>query len=307
MSEVSPSFAETQAFGHQHSAMSLPSRGAVDAASAGAERGACEERSAAGADDGPPPDWVTTDLDVLVPEAPASTSLDNNGQSRTPLEPWSKKQKRIYHRVNSVLTYWEAREYQIRWVMLSSSERSDARLLALHHKELVRRVGRKLGFTDVQWFYVITREGFGVIHAFWSWHGKDGERQRVFWIPQTWLSEQWQAIHQAEVVWVAAYKNARRSRSRVSRYVVTQYVAEQDALVRMGWSWGRTFGIPLAHHWSVFKRWHRQVPSTGGIPRLVKNWELVLRGEELNVGGGVYSLANLRSLRAWRQAQLAVK
>jgi hypothetical protein len=247
---------------------------------------------------------VTTDLDVLIPEAAASTSLDDNGQSRTRREPWSKKQKRIYHRVNSVLTYWEAREYQIRWVMLSSSQASDTRLLARHHKELLRRVGRKLGFGDVEWFYVITREGFGVIHAFWAWRPKDGERRRVFWIPQPWLSEQWQVIHKAEIVWIAPYRTASGSRRRVSRYVVTQYVAEQAALVRMGWSWGRTFGIPLARYWRAFKAVHRQVPSVGGVKRLVQNWEAVMRGEELDINGYVYSLDALREMQQWRRAQL---
>ncbi len=253
------------------------------------------------------PDWVTTDLDTLMPEGGAVTSLDNYSQSTTPREPWTKQQKRIYHRVNSALTFWEARSYQIRWVMLSSSGESDAKLLAQHHRELLRRAGRQLRFQEVEWFYVITREGFGVIHAFWAWRPKDGEGHRVFWIPQAWLSERWQAIHKAEVVWIAAYKNVGRSRRRVSRYVVTQYVAEQDALVRMGWSWHRTFGVPLARYWQTFKAVHRNVPSVGGMKRLVRNWEAVMRGEELDINGDVYSLANLRSMREWRRAQLAGK
>jgi hypothetical protein len=282
--------------------VSHPGRPALVGGAAGAER--ASERSAESADDGQAPDWVTTDLDVLMPEAAASTSLDNNGQSRTPRQPWSRKQKRIYHRVNSVLTYWEARGYQIRWVMLSSSASSDPAKLAPHHRAVLRRVDRQLGFHDVEWFYVITREGFGVIHAFWAWHVPQDERQRVFWVPQPWLSAQWSAIHGAEVVWIAAYSNKGRSRSRVSRYVTTQYVADQDALVRMGWSWRRTFGFPLARSWQAFKKMHRSVPAVGGMQRLVRNWEAVMRGEELEVNGDIYSLDVLRELRLWRRAQL---
>jgi len=297
------SASETQGFPDQQSGVSEPSQGPAVVGSAGAAR--ASEQSAADADDDLVPDWVTSDLDVLIPEPCGSTSLDNNGQSRTPRQPWTKKQKRIYHRVNSVLTYWEAHGYQIRWVMLSSSEASDARLLARHHKELLRRVGRQLRFLNVEWFYVITREGFGVIHAFWAWRPGDGEGQRVFWVGQAWLAERWEAIHKARVVWIAAYKSAGRSRRLVSRYVVTQYVAEQDALVRMGWSWGRTFGIPLARYWQSFKAVYRKVPSVGGMKRLVQDWEAVMRGEELIINGDVYSLANLRNMREWRRAQLA--
>jgi hypothetical protein len=72
----------------------------------------------------------------------------------------------------------------------------------------------------------------------------------------------------------------------------------------MGWSWGRTFGVPLARCWQAFKRMHRNVPAVGGMRRLVRNWEAVMRGEELEVNGDVYSLAVLRELRAWRRAQL---
>lgn len=302
MSDDRASFAETQGFPALPSVLVPESRRPGVVGSAGAAR--ASEQSAADADDGPAPDWVTADLDVLIPEAPAVTSLDEDGQSGTRPEPWSKQQRRIYHRVNSVLTYWAAREYQIRWVMLSSSPASDARLLARHHKELLRRVGRKLGFKGVEWFYVITREGFGVIHAFWAWRQRDGERRRVFWIPQAWVAEEWQTIHKAKIVWVAPYRIASRSRRRASRYVVTQYVAEQTALVRMGWSWGRTFGIPLARYWGAFKRLHRQVPSVGGVKQMVQNWEAVMRGEELEINGGVYSLEALREMQQWRRAHL---
>ena len=150
MSDDSASSAETQGFPAQESAALPGIPEPAVAGAAGAERR--KEQSAAVPEDGPAPDWVTTDLDVLIPESAASTSLDNNGQSGTSRSQWSRKQKRIYHRVNSVLVHWESQRYQIRWVMLSSSAMSEAALLARHHKELVRRVGRALGFRDVQWF-----------------------------------------------------------------------------------------------------------------------------------------------------------
>jgi hypothetical protein len=296
------SSAETQGFPDQKSDVVPAIREPAVAGATGAERR--KEQSAAVPDDGPAPDWVTADLDVLIPEAPASTSLDRNGQTGTSRPPWTKKQKRIYHRVNSVLVHWESQKFQIRWVMLSSSAESEAARLAQHHKELVRRVGRTLGFRDVHWFYVITREGFGVIHAFWAWRPGAGERRRVFWVPQSWLSQQWRTIHKADVVWISSYQNGGRSRRRVSRYVTTQYVADQAGLVRMGWSWGRTFGIPLAHCWRDFKKMHRRVPATGGMKWLIPNWESVMRGEALDINGGAYSLDSLREMRQWRQNQL---
>lgn len=155
------------------------------------------------------------------------------------------------------------------------------RILAILPDRSAHRAGCiGLFFHDLEWFYVITREGFGVIHAFWAWHPVEGERRRVFWAPQPWLSGQWSAIHGAKVVWIAPYSNGGRSRSRVSRYVTSQYVAQQDAFIRMGWSWGRTFGVPLARCWQAFKRMHRNVPAVGGMRRLVRNWEAVMRGTE---------------------------
>ncbi len=140
---------------------------------------------------------------------------------------WSRKQKRGYHRVRSLLWFWESHQFQVLWVTLSTAEGGDAEKLTYHHKQLRQRIERQLGFAGLEYYQVRTDEGHGVLHIFWAWRVPDGERARRFWISQEWLSSQWEALHGAPVVWIKAYQPSHRSRNRLSRYVISQYVQDQ--------------------------------------------------------------------------------
>jgi hypothetical protein len=70
-------------------------------------------------------------------------------------------------------------------------------------------VEREFGFKGIEQFVLETTEGNGVLHMVWAWRGA-----RSFYVPQAWLSEQWEKIHGAPVVWVRKMGLARRRRSR---------------------------------------------------------------------------------------------
>jgi hypothetical protein len=59
-------------------------------------------------------------------------------------------------------------------------------------------------------------EGNGVLHRVWAWVGK-----RSFYIPQDWLSSEWEKIHGAPVVWVRKMRIDRKDIKRVGRYFVS--------------------------------------------------------------------------------------
>jgi len=190
----------------------------------------------------------------------AGSSLDYNKSKSNNLDKsytfgkWSKKQKRGYHRIQSCLRYWQAHGYQVLWVTLTTAEGGDASRLAYHHQILRQRIERHLGYKGLQHFQVQTTEGNGVLHIFWAWKAAKGFRQRPFWVSQAWLSSQWQDIHGAPIVWIKRVKGGRRSRNRLSRYCICQYVTDQSGYKNMSWSWKRTFGFPLVRCWQWFKR-----------------------------------------------------
>jgi hypothetical protein len=65
-----------------------------------------------------------------------------------PVRPeWSRKQKRGYQRVRSLLWFWEAHHFQVLWVTLSTAEGGQADKLTYHHKQLRQRIERQLGLS----------------------------------------------------------------------------------------------------------------------------------------------------------------
>ncbi|MBK8379490.1 MAG: hypothetical protein IPL14_16655 [Nitrospira sp.] len=74
-----------------------------------------------------------------------------------------------------------------------------------------------------------------------------------------WLSSQWEALHGAPIVWIKAYQPSHRSRNRLSRYVISQYVQDQCGYVNMCWSWKRSLGFPIGKMWEEMRnQWQTQ-------------------------------------------------
>ena len=217
---------------------------------------------------------------------------------------WSRKQKRGYQRVRSLLWFWECHKFHVLWVMLSTAEGGDADKLTYHHKRLRQRIEAQLGYRGLEYYQVRTEEGNGVLHVFWAWRAPPGERARGFWISQEWLSAQWGEIHGAPVVWIKAYKPGRRSRNRLSRYVISQYVQDQCGYVNMCWSWKRSLGFQLGVVWDTLKRqWRgrnfvRMMRGEAALPWciLLRTWENLLAGHAVLLGGAVVQLVVGRGL-----------
>jgi hypothetical protein len=200
---------------------------------------------------------------------------------------WSRQQKRVYQESMSFLTFWQTHGYGVIWVMLSSAYPGGLETLTRHFQRLREEIERKLGYPGLEFLAVKTREGHGVIHAFLAWKG-----DRLFFIPQPWLSQTWKRIHGAPIVWVAAVKRGGTDRRRLSKYVVNQYLANQNALVRLSSSSMRTFGFGLRRVWAEFRK--RTLP----VAR-VPQWSAFLAGERILFGDG--SVWDLESVRAgWK-------
>ncbi|HNK76274.1 MAG: hypothetical protein K1X60_00555 [Nitrospira sp.] len=194
--------------------------------------------------------------------------------------------------------FWEAHHFQVLWVTLSTAEGGQADKLTYHHKQLRQRIERQLGFRGLEYYQVRTEEGHGVLHIFWAWRVPDGERARRFWISQEWLSAQWEGLHGAPVVWIKAYQPGHRSRNRLSRYVISQYVQDQSGYVNMCWSWKRSLGFPMSTLWEEMRnQWSsrnafRRIRGEIEIPRVVlfKTWEDLLAGHAIWFDGFILQL-----------------
>jgi len=201
--------------------------------------------------------------------------ISTGGLSTSP-PPWSKKQKRAYHRIKSLLKFWLSHDYQVLWVCLTSSPNSDAKALAYHHQILRQRIERELGYPGVEHFQVRTKEGYGVLHCFWAWRERrPGFRQRSFYVPQDWLSRAWEEIHGAKIVWVCRLRKSKKSIKIVSAYAVSQYCAGQSKFERMSWSWKRSLGFPMVRVWNWIRSRYEDLHDSLLI------WDLLLSGAPL--------------------------
>jgi hypothetical protein len=79
------------------------------------------------------------------------------------------------------------------------------------------------------------------------------ETSRRVYIAQKWLSQQWSEIHGAQIVWIKKLRAGGMNVKRVSRYFVSQYLANQDAIKRVSWSWRRS-RLPLGKAWTYMKK-----------------------------------------------------
>lgn len=164
-----------------------------------------------------------------------------------------RKKNRAYHRLRSLLLYWEGNGYQILRIDLTSSTKSNSLKLRYNNKKLKAMVERQFGYRDIETYILETAEGNGVLHMVWAWKQKSGFRDKTFYIPFKWLKAQWSRLHQADQVYVQVYdKSDKSSGDKVAGYLVTQYVAGQN-FIRYSYSWGLTLGFSMVKFWKLFK------------------------------------------------------
>jgi len=215
--------------------------------------------------------------------APPQPSLVLYGHSSARKE-WTRQQKRIFQRLTSWCMEATGRGCQLVRVDLTTANGGESGKLRRHQQELRRRVEREFGFKGVEQFVLETTEGNGVLHMVWAWQGA-----KSFYIPQDWLSEQWERIHGAPVVWVRKMGLARKDVRAVGRYFAIQYLADQrGALVRASWSWRRS-RLAIGKAWEDLKRhasetyqddtakwgWRRQFLYT--LEEVLQAWDAILR------------------------------
>jgi hypothetical protein len=176
---------------------------------------------------------------------------------RTVFEPWTRQQRRVYQRLTSWCYEAKSRDCQLLRVDLTTASGGPSHLLRKHLQELRRRIERDLGFKGLETFVVETSEGNGVLHMVWAWAG-----DRPLIVEQKWLSEQWERIHGAKIVWIRRMGLEKKDIRTVSRYFALQYLANQgDALVRMSWSWRRArfaIGKGWKFMWRALRRINRR-------------------------------------------------
>ncbi len=213
--------------------------------------------------------------------------------SKGDFKPWTKQQKRVFNRLISWCYEAKSRNCQISRIDLTTADNGPAHLLRRHLQELRRRVERDLGYKGVETFVVETSEGNGVLHMVWAWAG-----DRPFIIDQGWLSEQWDTIHGAYIVYIQRMNLGNNSIRRVGRYFALQYLADQrGALVRMSWSWKRA-RVAIGKGWKFMVRmlrlvrhdvhyaykFDREMPDVT-FQDLLVSWEEVLTEGSTVIGG----------------------
>jgi len=241
--------------------------------------------------------------DGQEPTPPAALSLDTCSRESTKprVAVWSRKQRRAYHRVRSFMAACAGRGWPMLFMTLTTAPGGDGRPLAYDVKRLLQKVERELGFNGLVHYMVQTLEGNGVAHLILGWGPSPGERSRDFWIPQRWLAEIWLEIHGARVVDVRAVRKGRPGWSGLARYLIGQYVAGQEGMVRLSWSWRRLFGFPLVQVWKWWRHWYRGQP----FREMVRAWDELMAGGEVHgppaEGAGEGLTVSLESIRmGWR-------
>lgn len=199
---------------------------------------------------------------------------------------WTRKQKRHFQTLITVLVRMEHLCASMWWVTLTTAIGGEEKKLRKHERELRRRVEAKYNLGLNHYVAIDTTEGNGVLHLVWG-------SVRHGWIDHNWLSDQWEEIHGAPVVKILRYR--RGSRGQLSRYMVSQYMAGQKgAGVRVSWSWWNTFQIPMRRVWKLFKReW------SGTYRGMFVAWERYLQGETVQVGGLQMAIDSWRQMKQW--------
>jgi hypothetical protein len=167
-----------------------------------------------------------------------SSSLDINRQNVPKPNSWSKKQKRAFHRILSGFHRANGRNERIRFMTLTTAKYEDYSRLNADFQVLRKRAKRKLNL-KLDYFKIRTNEGFGVLHCL----TKGG------FLPQKWLSRNWQEIHGAKIVDI---RGCFGKGKRLTNYLVKAFYSSKQSFERMSWSWGWVFK-GFVGYWNTMK------------------------------------------------------
>lgn len=230
------------------------------------------------------------------PASGDSPSLDIIVQSNASHR-WSRKQKRVFQRSISWMTEAASRGCQLFWIMLSTARGGKAENLERDFQELRRRIEHRFKYY-IEYFTVETTEGNGVLHQVWGIM----DNRKVF-ISQRWLSEEWEKIHGAKIVYIERIYGRDKDCNNISRYFVSHYVAGQSQLKRMSWSWWRS-KVAIGKAWEFYKKQVRQfseIYTWIGLNQntvsvaywgLLKGWREILTKGWCTLGDAIFFINN---------------
>ncbi len=136
----------------------------------------------------------------------------------------SRKVRRFYQRVRSGLSMAYKKHEFLAFLTLTSSL-SSGRKISYSWDILKKRIYRRFGYVEYIWVRELTKSGLEHMHII----------IRGPYIPQDWLSRNWEDIHGAKVVYIEMVWDP----STIVRYMA-KYMTK-DMVGRFGYSWGWIF------------------------------------------------------------------
>lgn len=156
-------------------------------------------------------------------------------------DPHARKEKRIYHRMATGLQIAQNKNQDMRFLTLTTSKtrvynkKGKIRTLIMSWQILRQRISRAtmkkdgfIGFNLNKYYNLQTHEGNGVSHIVF-WGGR--------YIPQKWLSRNWQEIHGAFQVNIQYIQKKRGKINGIVGYLIGNYLLNQP-IKRMSYGWG---------------------------------------------------------------------
>jgi hypothetical protein len=179
---------------------------------------------------------------------------------------WNNKQKRAYHRAKSGIKVSDILHLPVKHLILTTSPQGSTLNISSDFQVLRKRIYRKFKIL-LPYFMVHTNEGNGVLHVLY--------RSKQY-LPQKWLSAQWNDIHKSSYVYIKEVPD-----TDIARYVVTQYVANQgSSYQRCSWSHSwvcKSFVKSWKHHLRWFHQWQQKLNLT--FIDLLNKWDAWLMSQ----------------------------
>ncbi len=168
----------------------------------------------------------------------------------------SRRLKRFYQRARSGLYMAQRKGEFLAFLTLTSSP-SSGRKISYSWDILRKRIYRRFGRVEYIWVREFTRSGLEHMHLI----------VRGPYIPQEWLSRNWEEIHGARVVYIEAIWNWNKAIKYMVKYMTKGIEG------RFGYSWGWIFRRAAA----VWKDLCKHVFSMGGgIDEILFLWRGIL-------------------------------
>lgn len=161
----------------------------------------------------------------------------------------------------SGITYNNSRGNGLRFLTLTTSKGAK-RDIQQDFRVLKMRIKRLYG--TFEYIRIRTNEGNGVLHILFIGG----------FIPQTWISRNWEEIHQSPVVDIRAASRIKG----LGRYIVSQYLSDQRcSFLRYSWSWKWVY-------FGFVKVWRKICIS---CKNPIAIWNLHLKGYQVYIDGKV--------------------